>query len=501
MKAITQNTLFYGDNLNIMREYIPSESIDLIYLDPPFNSSRNYNVLFKDESGQDSDAQLRAFEDSWHWDRKAEDTYHELITDSPEQISAMIAAFRQFVGANQMMAYLVMMTARLIELHRVLKDTGSLYLHCDPTASHYLKIVLDTIWGKENFRNEVIWHYLRWPAKQKNFQQMHDVILFYSKTYLKNSFNVLLEPLSKGTLKRWKGKKSVVEFEGDRRLVTQMSDEDSPGRPADDVWNIPVINSQAKERLGYPTQKPLALLERIIQASSNEGDWILDPFAGCGTTVAAAEKLGRRWIGIDITHLAISLLKYRLRDMQETVAAVRSGADWQVIGEPKDLSGAAQLAKDDRYQFQWWALSLVQAKPVGGDADSKKGKKGSDRGIDGVITLIDDPYEKPKKILIQVKSGKVGVRDIRDLLGTVVREEAALGVFITLEKPTADMKTESVSAGHYFSPGWNKNYPKIQILTVEELLKGGEILMPPVRATFKEAKKEAKRKEVQDKFF
>jgi len=497
MKPITENTLFYGDNLKIIREYIPDESVDLIYLDPPFNSNRNYNVLFRDESGQDSASQITAFKDTWHWDRSAEDAYLELVTKSPPQISRMIGALRDFIGENQMMAYLVMMTIRLLELHRVLKPTGSLYLHCDPTASHYLKIVLDAVFGKENFRNEIIWSNesssgYKTQAKHK-LVRGHDVILFYSGK--ETVFNTLYLPLSESTIKRYdktdeNGKKYKIYVETDGTERKQYIDK-SKGRKLSDCWNdlpsFQTVNA-TREWLGYPTQKPLALLERIIQMSSNEGDLILDPFAGCGTTIAAAEKLNRRWIGIDITHLAISLLKYRLNDMRQKTES----ANYETIGEPEDLAGARQLAKDNPYQFQWWADGLIGAMPVGGAVGSKKGKKGADRGIDGVISFIDDDSNRPKRVLIQVKSGNVRSGDIRDLVGTVEREKAAIGVFITLNESTKDMKKEAVSAGYYFSEGWQQNYPKIQILTIEELLNGAKVNMPPMNITFKKAKTEKK---------
>src|SRR5688500_7784976 len=259
------------------------------------------------------------------------------------------------------------------------------------------------------------------------------------------------------------------------------------GKPIGDIWiDIPPINSQAQERLGYPTQKPLAILERIIQASSNEGDLILDPFCGCGTAIAAAEKLNRKWIGIDITHLSISLMKYRLKDSFGLVEK----KDYAVVGEPESIDGAAQLAKDDRYQFQWWALSLVQAKPLGGESGGREGKKGSDKGIDGVINFVNEKG-KTERVLIQVKSGHVKSGDIRDLRGVLEREESAIGVFITLEEPSRDMNTEAVSSGYYHSQTWGKDYPRIQILTVGDLLNGKEIEMPPdsSRQTFKQTKR------------
>jgi site-specific DNA-methyltransferase (adenine-specific) len=477
------NTLYYGDNLDILRNYIPDESVDLIYLDPPFNSNRTYNVLFKDESGIQSSAQIAAFEDTWHWDLNTEAIYKELVTspEIPSKVSLMISSLREFLETNQLMAYLTNMTIRLVELHRVLTPSGSLFLHCDPTASHYLKIILDTIFSNKSFRNEIIWHYLRWPAKQKNFQRMHDVILFYSKEYQNNTFNTLLEPLSTGTLKRWKGKKSKVEFDGEKRLVTQMTEEDSPGRPMDDVWDIPVINSQAKERLGYPTQKPLALLNRIIEAASEPGDVVLDPFCGCGTAIASAQSLGRQWIGIDITHLAIALIKYRLEDSFP-------GIQFEIQGEPESVNSARYLAESDRHQFEWWALSLIRARP--GQPDGDHGKKGADRGIDGIINFIDDASGKPQKAIIQVKSGHVSSAQIRDLVGTMNRTNAPIGIFITLEEPTKPMLKEAAEVGFYHSKLWDKDYPKLQIFTIEELLKGKEPQLPPSNVTFQRAQKQ-----------
>ncbi len=498
-KPITENTLFYGDNLKILREYIPDESVDLIYLDPPFNSNRNYNVLFKDESGSESEAQITAFEDTWHWNQAAEETYDELVTQAPDHVSKMIASLRDFIGTNQMMAYLVMMAARLVELHRVLKPTGSLYLHCDPTASHYLKIILDTIFNPKNFRNEIIWHYSGWNARLKDaFNSRHDIILFYTKanSQVFNSFALPWESEEEYVkIRKQKvliddeGKKYVLsDAGGGQRVKRYLEEALQYGRPVDDVWDIDKLNNSSKEKLGYPTQKPLALLERIIQASSNPGDIVLDPFCGCGTAIAAAQKLGRKWIGIDITHLSITLQKYRLRDMFPDI-------QFNVVGEPRDMAAAKQLAQDNRYQFQWWALSLVQAKPLGGQEGSKTGKKGSDRGIDGVITFIDDAYAKPKRVLVQVKSGHVKSGDIRDLVGTVQRENATIGVFITLEPPSRDMITEAVSAGYYDSPGWHQKYPRIQIRTIAELLKGAKIEMPPQHGTFKQAQKAHKDEE------
>ncbi len=491
--AKSLNRLYFGDNLDVLRKQIPDESVDLIYLDPPFNSNANYNVLFKSPKGEQSEAQITAFEDTWHWTRESARTLEQLKFKHGELAELLDLMVRQF-GHNDLSAYLVMMAVRLVELHRVLKPTGSLYLHCDPTASHYLKMLLDMIFGVKNFRNEVIWHYKRWPAKQKNYQRMHDVILFYSKEYSRNTFNVIYNELSKGTQKRWKGQKSKVEFQDGVRLVTQKTDEESAGAPADDVWDIAVINSQAKERLGYPTQKPLALLERIIQASSNSGDIVLDPFCGCGTAVHAAQKLDRQWIGIDLTHLAIALIEKRLKD-------AFPGIQFTVEDTPKDLDGAKDLANRDKYQFQWWACSLVNAQPY-------KGKtKGADSGIDGQIFFTDIEKDKPaiKKIIVSVKGGgNVGAAMIRDLVGTVQRTKAEIGLFITLTPPTKPMEKEAAAAGFYRA-GNGQEYSRIQILTIEDLLTGRKRPeywdMSMGELTFKKAQKETRDVAVQGQLF
>lgn len=545
-----RNKLFYGDNLEILSQYIPNESVDLIYLDPPFNSNRDYNVLFKDEKGVESDAQIVAFIDTWHWGEPAEETYRFLVTDAPERVSSMLVSLMQIIGRNQMMAYLVMMTARLVELHRVLKSTGNLYLHCDPTSSHYLKIILDSIFRAENFANEIIWQ--RTGAKglaKRRYPRNHDTILAYQKSenavwntdtlyaaYDEDNLDKktadkyryrdedgrlyqlsdLTNPNPKrpnltyeflGVTKVWRWTKERMQKAYEDGLIVVPSPgavprykrylDEQKGKPVGDVWtDIAPLNSQAKERLGYPTQKPMKLLERIIDSSSNPGDVVLDPFCGCGTAIAAAQKLDRRWIGIDITHLSVALMKYRLQDM----FGLKPGEHYEVVGEPTTLAGARQLANENRYQFQFWAGSLVRAKPVGGESGSREGKRGKDRGIDGVINFFDNGATS-QRVLVQVKSGKVKSGDIRDLIGTVDREKAAIGVFITLEEPTRDMETEALSAGYYESPVWGKKYRKIQILTIEQLLDGAQIDMPPQHGTFKQAEKVRKNENSQPGLF
>jgi site-specific DNA-methyltransferase (adenine-specific) len=530
---MTDNTLYYGDNLDVLRQHGIDNSIDLIYLDPPFNSNRNYNVLFREESGSESEAQITAFEDTWHWNLDTERTYNEIITEANDKIAKTIEALHTSIGSNQMMAYLVMMTVRLIELHRVLKPTGSLYLHCDSSASHYLKVILDTIFNPQNFRNELIWKRRQGMHNtSRRFGAVTDTILFYSKTdgycfnkqfgeynpdYIEQFFKFydehgrryrladLSNPADRPNLKYvykgypppskgWavsKERMEQMDKEGrlwfptdpNGRIQRKRYIDELEGQPIECLWDdIQPIHAHAVERLGYPTQKPIALLERIIAASSNPGDMVLDPFCGCGTAIAAAQKLERKWIGIDITHLSIALQKYRLEAMFPDIK-------FKIIGEPTDLGAAKKLATDDRYQFQWWALSLIKARPLGGQEGSKEGKKGSDKGIDGVIAFIDDASGKAKRVLVQVKSGHVKSGDIRDLKGTLQRENAAIGVFITLEPPSRDMSTEAVSAGFFHSEGWNKDYPAIQILTIEELLKGAEVKMPPQFGTFRKTQK------------
>jgi len=528
------NTLYYGDNLPILREYIQDESIDLIYLDPPFNSNRSYNVLFKDESGSSADAQLTTFDDTWHWGPSAAEIYEELVTGSNPEIGTMISALHQFIGENQMMAYLVMMATRLVELQRVLKPTGSLYLHCDPTASHYLKIILDTIFGVENFGNEIIWQRTNTKGLAfTGFASNHDIIFRYTKSdqwvwnsqytnydpeYLEKFYkyyepktgrryqlgdlvnpnpdrpNLTYEFL--GIIRVWRWPKERMEAAYKKGIVVQTKPgavprlkrylDEQEGLPIGDIWSdILPIQAGSAERPGYPTQKPLPLLERIIQTSSNPGDLVLDPFSGCGTAISAAQKLGRQWIGIDITYLAIAMHKNRLKELFNLEPKV----DYQVIGEPMDNNDAHQLAHDNPYQFQWWALSAIQAMPLGGQEGKKEGKKDADGGIDGVINFIDDPKGKVSQVLVQVKSGSGHSSHIRDLGGIIEGNQAAIGVFITLEPPTSEMKKEAVSAGFYTSPINGQKYPRLQILCIEDLFKGEKVKMPPTASTSKKAER------------
>jgi len=481
---MAENVLYYGDNLEILRRYIENESVDLVYLDPPFKSNQNYNVLFREQNGSRSAAQIEAFKDTWRWDKKAAETYEEIV-EAGGKVSRAMQAFHTFLGESDMLAYLAMMAPRLVELKRVLKPTGSIYLHCDPTASAHLRLLMDAVFEPKNFRNEIVWHYRRWTAEARRFQKLHDIVLFYTKRdeYV---FNVQYEPYGDWIKKDYK----YVDEQGRRwrwhtvkgkRYKVYLEDEER-GVKLGDVWQIPYIGSTAKERLGYPTQKPEALLERIIKASSKEGNIVLDPFCGCGTTIAIAHRLKRHWVGIDITHLAIGLIRHRLQD----AFGEKVRQTYEVIGEPTDLTGAKLLAKDNPFQFECWALGKVGARSV-------EKKKGADKGIDGRLYFHDEPESKQaktKQIIFSVKAGHTGVSHIRDLRGVIEREKAQIGVLISMAKPTKSMRTEAASAGFYKS-SWGK-HPTLQILTIEELLNGKGVDCPPLGQTdmtFKKAPK------------
>jgi len=475
---MAENVLYYGDNLDILRQYVKDDTTDLIYLDPPFKSNQEYNILFEERNGSRSKAQIKAFEDTWRWDQETAAAYQDVVENGPERVSKIMRAFRTFLGENDMMAYLSMMAPRLVELQRVLKPTGSIYLHCDQTASAHLRLLMDAVFGPNNLRNEVVWHYRRWPAKAKKFQRLHDTILFYTKTNT-YTFNQLLIPYTKGSVERKKQGVLHRFKRGEEPVLVSDRELQAEGVPENDVWQIPFVAPSARERLGYPTQKPEALLDRIIRASSNEGDTILDPFCGCGTTIAVAQRLHRRWIGIDITHLAVALMKHRLKD------TFGGKVRYRVVGEPVSLPDAKTLAESDPYQFQWWALGLVGARPV-------EQKKGADRGIDGRLYFHDEAdrtTERTKQIIVSVKAGHVSVKDMRDLRGVVEREKAQIGVLISMERPTRPMLTEAASGGFYKSP-WGSRHSVLQVLTIKELLDGKGIDYPyseGVNITFKKA--------------
>ena len=528
MNGKNLNHLYYGDNLDVLRRYVRDEAVDLVYLDPPFNSNQDYNVLFGERNGTRAAAQIKAFEDTWRWDEGAARANQEVV-ESGGPVSLALQAFRTFLGETDMLAYFAMMAPRLVELRRVLKPMGAIYLHCDPTASHYLKMLLDAIFGPQNFLSEVIWRRTGTHSSARRWGPVHDVILVYAKGEAPHTWNRLYVPLSDQHRRRhyrledgegrtythgeltgpgvrhgrsgtaWRGfdvtaigrhwtttVENLEEMNAAGRIYFPPDggwprliryEDESKGRALGDVWeDIPPINMKARERLGYPTQKPQALLERIIAASTNEGDTVLDPFCGCGTTVAAAQALDRRWIGIDITHLAIGLIKIRLKDSFGPNVA----ETYSVIGEPVSVPDAETLAAEDPYQFQWWALGLVGARPV-------DQKKGADKGIDGRLFFHDERAGETKQIVFSVKAGQLHATYVRDLRGVVEREKAEIGVLISMDEPTKAMRTEAAGAGFYVSP-WG-THPRIQLRTVTELLAGKGIDYPPTKAdsTFKKA--------------
>jgi adenine specific DNA methylase Mod len=549
--AAAMNKLFFGDNLYVLRERIHPESVDLIYLDPPFNSNATYNILFKEAGGPVGDAQLEAFRDTWDWGDQAASAYDDVMRAAGD-VALTLKGLRAWIGQNAMMAYLSMMAARFLELRDVLKPTGSLYLHCDPKASHYLKVILDAIFGAENFRNEVIWKRTYAHGGASRWGDVHDSILFYTKSdaftwtrplqahsdsYLTSKYRyedkrgryrlvVLTGPgATKGASgQEWRGYNptesgrhwavpkralAVLEEEGiavpanlhdqlealyQHGLIRFPEKRDGSagvpefkfylpqGQPVQDIiTDIPPINSQAKERLGYPTQKPVALLERIIAASSNEGDVVLDPFCGCGTTVEAAERLNRQWVGIDVTHYAITLIEARLK-------ANHAHASYEVHGRPLDLAGARDLARRDKYQFQWWAAWRVGAQTY------REDKRGADRGIDGNIMFKNGPYGDGR-IIISVKGGDhVGVQMVRDLRGVIEREEAEMGILVTLTEPTGPMLREANDAG-FVSRSAHGRLPRLQIVTAEDMLNNRMPKLPPLPLPEKKLTPSLKRKD------
>jgi len=458
------NTLYYGDNLDILKNKIKDETVDLIYLDPPFKSGTNYNLLFQAVGLDAVGEQVEAFKDTWKWGEAAERAYDDVR--NYRKLGLALSGIRRWLGdRNEMMAYLAMMAVRLVHMQHKLKPTGSIFLHCDPVASHYLKILLDALFGPRSFQNELIWSYRRWPTKANHLQRMHDVILFYSIDPDQAKFHVRYQEPTESSKKRWKGKKQNVTFDllGHRNPTEELTEE-SAGVPLNDVWQIPIIAPVSKERLGYPTQKPLSLLKQIIDVASDPGDLVLDPFCGCGTAVDAADELKRQWIGIDIAHYAVTLIEERL-------ARWRPNASYDVFGRPTTLAGARDLAHRDKFQFEWWAAWLLGAQSYQ--------KKGADQGIDGRIAYKNGPYGDGL-VIISVKGGdNVGVQMVRDLRGVIEREEAEMGILVTLANPTQPMLTEAARGG-FVSKSAHGRLPRLQIVTIEEILDGKLPKMPPI---------------------
>ncbi len=470
--------LYYGDNLEVLRNKISSDSIDLCYIDPPFNSKRNYFQIYNNIGSEDR-AQAQAFVDTWEWGKDARDGYTEIATNPTgrftRQATELLKGLHAVLGEGALLAYLVSMTLRITEIQRVLKPTGSFYLHCDPTSSHYLKLVLDAVFcGRGgDFKNEIVWHYRRWTGKSMKFQQLHDIIFFYTKSK-DYTFNPLYINYTEGSVDR-KMQGVLHRFKkGDEPVLVSDGEIDEKGVRDNDVWQIPFIAPSAKERLGYPTQKPEKLMEKIILASSNEGDVVLDAYCGCGTTVAVAQRLNRQWIGIDITYQSISVILKRI----EEHFGIDVVNDIVLNGIPQDMASAEALAhkKDDyvRKEFEKWAvLTYSNNRAIIND------KKGADKGIDGIAYFVTGK-DQSEQVLFQVKSGKVNRATIATLHGDMVREKTKIGILITLEEPTKPMRDEAAGAGAYHHDLLQRDYDCIQIVTIKEIIEGEKRLDLPL---------------------
>jgi adenine specific DNA methylase Mod len=525
------NTLYYGDNLGILRDEkrIPSESIDLCYIDPPFNSQRTYNQVYSTPKKADA-AQAQAFADTWTWDQAASLGFNEILTNEGARFSVetseLFRGLNHIIKGSSLLAYLVSMTLRIVEIRRVLKRTGSFYLHCDPTASHYLKIILDSIFGPENFRSDITWKRTNVHSDSKDWSAVADTLLYYVRDsggdftwnpiHLKHSdkhieskythrdadgrlymLDNMRSPNPRPNLTYdWKGykphpngwaysretmqrldAKGKIWYPGDLSKKPRLKRylDETRGILTTNIWtDIAPINSQAQERLGYPTQKPEALLERIIQASSNKGNTVLDAYCGCGTTVAVAQRLDRKWIGIDITYQSISLI---LKRMEESFGE-RIAKEIQLDGIPFDVESAKMLAtrEDDRArkEFEKWAVLTYT-----NNRAMIRFKKGADKGIDGVV-YFSTGQEHSERAILQAKSGGVKRSDIATLRGDMEREDARLGFFLTLEEPTKPMREEAAQSGIYRHSALGKTMNRIQIVTVREMLEDGKRMELPM---------------------
>jgi len=476
------NQLYFGDCLDILKDLHakhPAGFIDLIYIDPPFNSKRNYNILFEDVDLHDTKAQKQAFTDTWS-NVSYKDTL-EQIKDLDLDLFSLLDSFDKIRISKGAVSYLTTMAIRIWYMHKVLKDTGSFYLHCDPTMSHYLKIVCDLIFDSANFRNEIIWSYKRYTAASNRFQRLHDVILFYAK-HSNGIFNQIREEYGS---KSGKADSHYKQDESGRWYRWQKRKDREPykiylseGRRIGDVWDISHINASAKERLGYPTQKPEQLLERIIEASSNKDELVADFFCGCGTTISVSQELNRQWLGVDISHLAIGLIEKRLLDKYKK----KVKDTYEIHGFPQDIASAHKLAKGKggRFEFQDW---IIESKLRG----VHNPKKTADGGWDGHVTFQMDKIKEI--VLIEVKSGHVNVKNLREFIHVVDTQNASIGVLVCFaEQVTKPMLLEAKNQGYYRKDIFGSRYDKIQILTVEDLLDEKEIQRPvSTKGTFKTA--------------
>lgn len=463
------NKLCYGDCLTVMQG-MPSGSVDLIYLDPPFNSQRNYKAIYRTETGRPLPDQVEAFCDTWTLDSDTEQDIRDMpVLFREAGIDDAVAEFwRHWTTALRsthpsLLAYLTYMVRRLLPMHRLLKPTGSVYLHCDPKASHYLKVAMDGIFGHGNFLNEVVWAYRTGGASKRWFGRKHDILLYYARSMGRHTFHVDKErSYSTGAPPGFKGIQKHQDEHG--RWYTMAS--------LRDVWEINAVGRTSKERLGYATQKPVALLERIIRASSNEGDVVFDPFCGCATTVEAAHRLRRKWIGIDIAiHAVKRVAAVRLRDR----LGLTEGKDFVVEGVPRNLEGVRDLWNRDRFHFRKWAVEQADGFVTA--------KRSADRGIDGRV-YFDVPGEAQlQSMVLEVKGGaNVGINVVRDLRGVLERDSARMAGLILMEEPgerkAANFRREMAEAGDLEVLG--VRYPRMQMLTVREILGGGRFRTPSV---------------------
>ena len=472
-------TLVRGDNLEEMRKF-PDECIDLIATDPPFNSNRNYFVPYRDEHGQEPDTLVRAFKDTWTWGEAAETAYGELIVEVGGQVGDTIQGVRQFLNETPMMAYLVMMAVRLVEMHRILKSTGSLYLHCDSSASHYLKIILDAVFGNAQFQNEIVWNKNRFSRNSKRcFARMNDIIFFYSKGK-ENTFNIQYVERKKKQVKE-KGYDTVVdggvsklliyekekveeaELDLDRYdVIVEVKEDSAPAMGQ--VWSdINPLNSRAKERTTYPTQKPIELYKRIIEASSNNRNLVLDPFCGCGTTLMAAEELNRQWIGIDLTYLATGAVKLQI---EKLFPQLRN--EITIAGTPENEEQALELARDNPFGFEDWCIThVLKFKP--------NARRVADGGIDGTFRFPIGRVRGRQAYglaVAQVKGGNYTLGHIRDFRTAMQNEGADLGVFVVTRPPSRGMLTEAAKSGTYNHPSYEFSAPALQIYEIQDYFRG-----------------------------
>jgi len=462
------NTLYYEDNLGIMRQKLKEESVDLIYLDPPFNSKRNYNMMYKTMTGYPVSEQEEAFCDTWTLDAEKEEKIRnmKILMKQYEVDDAYVAFWSTWIKALRntqpsLLAYLVYMVERLLQMRVLLKPTGSIYLHCDPTASHYIKVMMDGIFGHQNFRNEIIWHYQTGGASKKWFSKKHDTLLFYSKgeNYY---FNSSIEKIRRTE----KSLKRAQNHNGARYTADNVT------KLPMDVWSdIQALNPMARERLGYPTQKPIALLDRIIKVSCPPDGVVFDPFCGCGTTIYSAINNQRKWIGCDIAILSVKLIKHQLEEKYRLVEQTH----FKIDGIPVSFEQAETLMQSSPHQFQHWVVEHVGGFPT-------KNKSG-DKGVDGRIYI--ETRDGLKDMILSVKGGEnITPSAIRELRGTLERENnAVLAGFISLHEPTKGMRGEAAQAGMWEYNG--VSYERIQLLSVKDILEDKKAFHTPTKIGIK----------------